>query len=130
MSRKRGKKKRTNCISTLKTKVAVQKTRKGKSSEEAEMNQEKNDKKDTRSNLEKYKDPDYKGEELPDEIENGPVENRKCTDVLCCLIFLAFIIAWFICGFYGFSNGDPTLLTYPYDSDDNQCGLPGGDAED
>lgn len=76
-----------------------------------------------------YKNPDYKGEEMPEELANGPVENRKCTDILCCLIFLAFIIAWFICGFYGFSHGNPALLTHPYDSDDNQCGLPGSSAE-
>lgn len=80
--------------------------------------------------LNKRLDPDYKGEQIPDEILNGPVENRKCTDVLCCLFFIAFIIAWLICGFYGFSNGDPMILTYPYDSDDNQCGRPGRDGED
>ena len=75
-----------------------------------------------------HRNPDYKGEELPDELANGPVENRRCTDVFCCLIFIAFLIAWLICGFYGFSHGNPSLLTHPFDSDDNQCGL--GDAAD
>jgi hypothetical protein len=33
-------------------------------------------------------DPDYKGEKLPDELKEGPVTNRHCTDILCCLIFI------------------------------------------
>jgi solute carrier family 44 (choline transporter-like protein), member 2/4/5 len=80
-------------------------------------------KQDDKSNN-KHLDPNYKGEELPDELENGPIENRKCTDVLCCLIFIGFIIAWLVCGFYGFANGNPALLTYPYDCYGNQCGRP------
>lgn len=80
--------------------------------------------------INKRLDPEYKGEPLPDELLNGPVENRRCTDIICCILFLAFVVAWFVCGFYGFSNGDPMILTYPYDSDDNQCGKPSSDAED
>ena len=26
-----------------------------------------------------------------DEMANGPVQDRSCTDILCCLIFLAFL---------------------------------------
>lgn len=78
----------------------------------------------------KYLDPDYKGEKLPEELNNGPLENRRCTDCLCCIVFTAFVIAWVAVGIVGFSEGDPTLLTYPIDSSGNQCGLPGGDAED
>ena len=73
----------------------------------------------------KYMDPDYKGEPLNDNLGDGPVENRGCTDCLCCLIFTAFILAWFAIGFYGFANGDPILLTYPFDSNGNQCGRSG-----
>lgn len=36
----------------------------------------------------------------------------------------------FGCGIYGFANGDPLLLTYPFDSSGNQCGAPDDDAED
>lgn len=73
----------------------------------------------------KYLDPNYKGEPLDNKLADGPVENRGCTDCLCCLIFTAFIGAWFAIGFYGFANGDPLLLTYPFDSNGNQCGRPG-----
>lgn len=78
----------------------------------------------------KYLDPNYKGEPLDDKLADGPVMDRGCTDCLCCIIFTAFILAWFAIGFYGFSNGDPLLLTYPFDSNENQCGKPDGDAED
>lgn len=78
----------------------------------------------------RYLDPNYKGEPLRPDVRDGPIEKRKCTDVICCLIFTLFLIAWFVCGFYGFSEGEPELLTYPYDSSRNQCGKPGDDAED
>ena len=78
----------------------------------------------------KYIDPEYKGEPLKDELLNGPCQNRGCTDILCCILFTSFILAWLIVGFYGFANGDPIKLTYPFDIDNNQCGKPGGDAED
>jgi solute carrier family 44 (choline transporter-like protein), member 2/4/5 len=70
----------------------------------------------------KYLDPDYKGEPLDDKLADGPVENRGCTDCLCCLLFVAFVAAWFTIGIYGFANGDPLLLTYPFDSYQHQCG--------
>lgn len=31
--------------------------------------------------------PDLK---LDDRLENGPIEDRGCTDILCCLMFIAF----------------------------------------
>ena len=78
----------------------------------------------------KLLDPDYQGEPLSQEAKDGPIANRHCTDILCCLIFTAFFAAMIGCGIYGFSKGDPLLLTYPYDSSGNQCGAPDDDAED
>ena len=75
------------------------------------------------------KDPDFKGEPLDDRLANGPLENRRCTDCLCCLIFVAFVICWIGAGLYGYSRGDPKLLTYPFDSDGNQCGRPSSNTE-
>jgi len=77
----------------------------------------------------KLLDPDYKGEPLSQEAKDGPIANRHCTDILCCLIFTAFFAAMIGCGIYGFANGDPLLLTYPYDSSGNQCGAPDDSAE-
>ena len=67
-------------------------------------------------NRNKFKDENYKvflnflisqGEDYnaPIELENGPLDNRSCTDVLCCLLFVAFLAAMLGCGIYGYFTG-------------------------
>ena len=52
-------------------------------------------------------DKPHKNDTLPrDELKNGPVYNRGCTDILCCLIFLAFIVGMVGTSGYGFLYGD------------------------
>jgi len=51
--------------------------------------------------------------------------NRSCTDVLCCLIFVAFIGAMIAVAGYSLQRGNPLVLLTPYDSSGNQCGKPG-----
>ena len=36
---------------------------------------------------------------------NGPVENRSCTDILCCLFFVAAVYAMIGVFGYGVNNG-------------------------
>ncbi len=43
--------------------------------------------------------------------------DRGCTDILCCLIFLAFIVGMFGAGFYGYKNGAPIVLLTAWDAD-------------
>lgn len=57
--------------------------------------------------------------ELDQNLENGPIEQRTCQDLLFCLFFTAAVIAMFVIGIYGYSNGDPTRLAIPYDSSGN-----------
>ena len=57
-----------------------------------------------------------------DELKNGPIMNRGCTDVLCCLFFLAFMGGMGAVHFYGVQNGDPYLLLTTWDYDGNGCG--------
>lgn len=54
--------------------------------------------------------------------QTGPMENRRCTDILCCLIFLLFtaLNGWIT--IYAFTKGDPYALAQPYDIDNNACG--------
>ena len=74
------------------------------------------------------KDPYKKYKEFkwsnPDVFKNGPLsdENRKCRDLLCCLLFIIFLIACVVVAVLGFKNGDPSLILYPYDEDGNECG--------
>ena len=51
--------------------------------------------------------------------------NRHCTDVLCCLVFVAFVGAMIAVAGYSLQNGNPLVLMTPYDSGGNQCGMPG-----
>ena len=69
----------------------------------------------------KYKD--FKWENV-DQMKNGPIgdDNRKCRDVICCIIFLVILAVCIIIGFLGFKNGEPTLLLYAYDEEGKACG--------
>ena len=58
-----------------------------------------------------------------DELGNGPVMNRGCTDILCCLIFIAFLTGMVGAGGYGYQYGDPILLATAWDGDGLGCGL-------
>lgn len=60
-----------------------------------------------------------KERDLDPELENGPIESRSCRDILCCLAFLVAVVAMFVIGIYGYSNGEPARLAIPYDSDGN-----------
>lgn len=60
--------------------------------------------------------------EFDSKIENGPAEDRGCTDILCCLIFVAFLVAWIVIFFYGVLNGKPGQLLTPFDQFGNGCG--------
>lgn len=60
------------------------------------------------------------------DIENGPSQNRGCTDIICCLIFLVFLGAYFFTFGYGVTNGNPWLLMTPFDTDGKGCGYDAG----
>lgn len=58
----------------------------------------------------------------------GPLKKRSCTDVLCLLIFIIFILAQVIVCCFAFANGDPKRLIAPADSSGHLCGY--GDRAD
>lgn len=66
------------------------------------------------------------GNEPDEKLANGPIEKRGCTDILCCLIFVAFFWGWIGCTIWGFSNGNPGLIGRGYDIDGNICGYTSG----
>jgi hypothetical protein len=69
-------------------------------------------------------DPDYKGEDysIDPELRQGPLTNRRCTDLLCLIIFIAAIVAGGYVGYFSAVNGNPELLVAPLDADGNFCG--------
>jgi choline transporter-like protein 2/4/5 len=54
----------------------------------------------------------------------GMVKDRWCTDILCCLIFVAYLVLMVVITFFAFGKGEPSKLFTPFDSDGNRCGQP------
>ncbi|XP_077870007.1 choline transporter-like protein 2 [Saccoglossus kowalevskii] len=54
---------------------------------------------------------------------NGPITNRSCTDVICCLIFVIFATGLGFIAYYGYTVGDPDKLFYKADSLGQICGV-------
>lgn len=73
-----------------------------------------------------HNDTEYKGEPVDDQLENGPMEKRSCTDPLCCLLFIAFIVGMVAVAAYGISKGNPELVGRGYDYDGKICGYDSG----
>lgn len=55
-------------------------------------------------------------------MSNGPTEDRSCTDIICCLIFLAFLVGMVGVSGYGLTYGNPNLFLTMWDADGNCCG--------
>ncbi len=50
--------------------------------------------------------PDYGQPYKFDPDFSGPVKKRSCTDVICLLIFIAFLGGWGFVAFMGMTTGD------------------------
>lgn len=59
-----------------------------------------------------------------EELRDGPVSVRRCTDLFFLVVFILFLLSMFTVAGIGFVQGNPSLLLYPYDSSGNQCGRP------
>ncbi|XP_049900140.1 choline transporter-like protein 2 isoform X2 [Epinephelus moara] len=55
----------------------------------------------------------------------GPIHNRGCTDVLCCILFILALLGYFAVGIIAWSQGDPRKVIYPTDSRGQFCGQAG-----
>ncbi|XP_022065799.1 choline transporter-like protein 5-B isoform X3 [Acanthochromis polyacanthus] len=53
---------------------------------------------------------------------SGPVQNRSCTDVVCCVIFVVVILGYIALGTVAWIHGDPRKVVYPTDSHGQFCG--------
>ena len=56
-------------------------------------------------------------------------EDRKCTDCICLLIFIAFVGCMGFLTSYGLKYGDMNKLMAPLDGDDNFCGVNNGNGK-
>uniref|UniRef100_A0A8D3DP83 Choline transporter-like protein n=1 Tax=Scophthalmus maximus TaxID=52904 RepID=A0A8D3DP83_SCOMX len=55
----------------------------------------------------------------------GPIHDRGCTDVLCCILFILALLGYFAVGILAWSQGDPRKVIYPTDSRGQFCGQAG-----
>ncbi|XP_044186092.1 choline transporter-like protein 2 isoform X1 [Thunnus albacares] len=55
----------------------------------------------------------------------GPIQNRGCTDIVCCILFILAILAYIAVGILAWSQGDPRKVIYPTDSRGQFCGQAG-----
>ncbi|XP_056263246.1 choline transporter-like protein 2 isoform X1 [Pseudoliparis swirei] len=55
----------------------------------------------------------------------GPIQNRGCTDIACCIFFVIAILGYFAVGILAWSQGDPRKVIYPTDSRGQFCGQAG-----
>nr|XP_033772761.1 choline transporter-like protein 4 [Geotrypetes seraphini] len=53
----------------------------------------------------------------------GPIKNRSCTDIICCLLFMVFLIGYMIVGIVAWIYGDPRQVIYPRNSTGMYCGI-------
>ncbi|XP_067238759.1 choline transporter-like protein 2 isoform X2 [Chanodichthys erythropterus] len=52
----------------------------------------------------------------------GPIQNRGCTDIICCIIFVIAIVGYVAVGILAWTHGDPRKVIYPTDSMGQYCG--------
>ncbi|XP_049427494.1 choline transporter-like protein 2 isoform X1 [Epinephelus fuscoguttatus] len=74
---------------------------------------------------EKNPDPKYGESRKFDPNFKGPIHNRGCTDVLCCILFILALFGYFAVGIIAWSQGDPRKVIYPTDSRGQFCGQAG-----
>ncbi|XP_029686337.1 choline transporter-like protein 5-A isoform X2 [Takifugu rubripes] len=60
-----------------------------------------------------------------DPLFRGPVHRRKCTDVICCLVFFIVIFLYLALGVIAWLHGDPKKLIHPTNSYGQFCGQKG-----
>ncbi|XP_026156761.1 choline transporter-like protein 4 isoform X2 [Mastacembelus armatus] len=54
---------------------------------------------------------------------NGPIKKRGCTDIICCILFMAVILGYIIVGILAWLYGDPRHVLYPRNSTGWFCGI-------
>ncbi|XP_045401800.1 choline transporter-like protein 2 isoform X4 [Lemur catta] len=71
------------------------------------------------------KDGAYGTPQKYDPTFKGPIYNRGCTDVICCVFLLLAIVGYVAVGIIAWTHGDPRKVIYPTDSRGEFCGQKG-----
>jgi hypothetical protein len=68
-------------------------------------------------------DEGFKGKKVPASFGGGPRDPKKCTDILCCLIFVCFVGGIVAAAFLHYPTSKIGIMLTPRDSDGNMCGV-------
>ncbi|XP_021061928.1 choline transporter-like protein 2 isoform X2 [Mus pahari] len=71
------------------------------------------------------KDAVYGTPQKYDPTFKGPIYNRGCTDVICCVLLFLAIVGYVAVGIIAWTHGDPRKVIYPTDSKGEFCGQKG-----
>ncbi|NWR95412.1 CTL2 protein, partial [Furnarius figulus] len=55
----------------------------------------------------------------------GPIYDRGCTDIVCCVLLVVAIVGYVVVGVVAWTHGDPRKVIHPTDSRGQFCGQPG-----
>ncbi|CAM5105338.1 unnamed protein product [Natator depressus] len=55
----------------------------------------------------------------------GPIRERSCTDIICCILFVVFLAGYIVVGILAWLYGDPRQVIYPRNSTGSYCGIGG-----
>ncbi|XP_017285100.1 choline transporter-like protein 4 isoform X2 [Kryptolebias marmoratus] len=58
-----------------------------------------------------------------DSAFSGPIKKRGCTDIICCILFMAVILGYIGVGILAWLYGDPRHVLYPRNSTGWFCGV-------
>jgi len=75
------------------------------------------------SNMVTAEDKEDTPEEVDEVKQTGFVRERRCTDILCIILFFAHIVCFLVVSFMGMSDGNPAKLYKPRDYKGAYCGI-------
>ncbi|XP_014748718.1 PREDICTED: choline transporter-like protein 2, partial [Sturnus vulgaris] len=55
----------------------------------------------------------------------GPIYDRGCTDIICCVLLVVAIVGYVVVGVVAWTHGDPRKVIHPTDSRGQFCGQQG-----
>ncbi|XP_053577958.1 choline transporter-like protein 4 [Bombina bombina] len=53
----------------------------------------------------------------------GPIKSRSCTDIICCILFMVFLLGYMAVGILAWLYGDPRQVIFPRNSTGMYCGV-------
>ncbi|KAM9730118.1 choline transporter-like protein 2 isoform 2-T2 [Dama dama] len=75
--------------------------------------------------VDERKDGSYGTPQKYDPAFRGPIYNRGCTDIICCVFLFLAIVGYVAVGIIAWTHGDPRKVIYPTDSRGQFCGQKG-----